>query len=1448
MPKSKYPEKLDTSVELPAVRDSALSNEINSLRSAIIQIERTLGVNPQGTVGNTVSTRLSKALDGNGNILKSALTSAGILSGPISNNEVSNSAAISERKLNLDFPTQLLQDEISMLQADIELFDEQIAELSSKLSTHLSSFAINRHPGSAISLSPNSSTPSDSATLDLEANNVQTAFDNLYDQHINYTGLDIASDNNSHLANQIFFDNSNVSAIISSGNVQEAIETIVTLEDDETGIHQDIQHSNGLLRIGKLRDVSIEDISEILAEDIPISFSKSAGGADGTTDILMLEEVLLGDFSLRPFDFIKISDASDVDEIYSGIYEIRDFEESGGKLLSLNIFGALLANSTSTTLATIGKSTERRTNQSSLVLTSTEEATLTSSRYLSLANPDSVRVFTRNINSMGITSINRYISLKIDETSYDIDCYSTSAARQSIDSILTRINEQLVESAANAFAYRIDYEYGGSEISIVHTIPDEDGEEHTITITRGSDDAIDSMGLAYIEDIEIKAMYGSKYFIGGNVYSGLKTKVDTQNISFFAGSNLILSGESGVDFINSNIKNGDLVIISGSESDDGTFFIEDVSESQFRVISGQLPTGFSSSASEDVRIRIFSSVSSLEDITFDKVSGTFGSSLIDIFMDKNRDIYYSKVLEYSSVIYSSESLVDIVDIDGENFYDETITILAEEDPLDASAFYISVDGQEPIQIKGEYQYIWLATGTTTRIKVFIKSSSSIASKIAFDGASFSMEVFLLESANSETNLILGRALYNNFNGRVSGGINGTRIFSKLPIGNVGNKEISNEARRELVQTPLSELRYNGVIYGFEIENISLDSDNFYNFDLNRGVGYVNGRRIEKNSIESVVTDIDAISIDKIYIILNEDGVLRAESALPTDCSTPFGETDYVILASIEYDGVNLNYIDLRLFIDHLDLKLLNSISVSPERGMGHFIDPVRAINYAKRFSQIFPNAGTPIVHFKSGVHIVELDYSYSEDSTVWDPADISNIETFYDGQIASGFFIDFPVVIEGEGSETVLEFKNNSEFTDTSYQLVMPINIIGDGFNSATRGFNNLTNNDFVEIKNIKLKNTPISIVDMNLKDSLNVDLRYRINIDNVYFDFTNFAGNFIDGTNGPRAVQLLEVSDNVTNKGNVTINNCTFIRSGIYTDDISRTKNINITNNIIIDDDTTNFLFNDLYSFNTAGSGSNINIVNNKYTTNLNPNDGTGPEIVSGSVLGWGERFDRDIRVGNDGYFQSSTEIDGLHRYTNPKTKYLHYWAPELGWSGILGLSSAVLSEFQDSTTFPSIGAFFYQGFPPADTDETAIPYLESVAGEKARYFVRVPLGTRVTEISIIEALDPSNSLDPLTVSDIITVSLYNIKFLAGNTLNTSKSSPLTLLGSTTTQKDTIIINNLTPIRADFSSSPITIDDIDYSGHLVQIEHSSTRDLRLAAIRITVEIDNVEAGLSFNY
>ena len=1235
MAKSKYPNQLDTSVELPAVRNSALSDSINSLRSAVIQIEKTLGVNPQGSSGNSVASRISRSLDEDGNLKSDSINTLGLISGPITDSEVSKSASISESKLNLNFPTELLQDEISMISSELESMLETVNEISIKLSAHTSNSSVNRHPATAISIAPKDSISFPLAISNIESLDIQSAFEDIHNRHINYSGDNISTTNNSHYANQIFFDNSNTLSSLNVSNVQLAIESLANENSSENNNHQDSQHSNGLLRTGKLGSVSDSTISSILNDEVSISFASSSGSSSGTTVITLIESVDISNYKLRPFDIVKIIDSTDIDGRYVGNYEISSFSESGGVVSSIEIFGLLPENSTSETKMIIGKNIERNTNSASLLGSVIEDAQLTESKIIQIANPNSVRAISRQIKASEITSANRFIDVSVDGVSLgDLDLFTTGIDRQTIDSIISRLNEQLSEKKANILCYRLDYEEGPSEIALIHNLPDREGDLKSIMVSRGSDDAIDGIGFSHLEDLEVESLYGTKYYINGTSYSGLKNKLDSEDLRFFAGSNNVGFGSSSFNFLDLGIKSGDLITFSGAANsdDNGTFQIESVTSDLIRLNSGQLPLGFQSDSGENLRAQIFSNSISLSEITFDSVGGTLGSSVIDIFMNKNRDILYSKLLEYESVVIGSSSIIDIIDLESsEDLFQNELRLSIQSNENSLTSFNINLDGGTPASISGKNKYVWIASGTRNlRVKIYIEDSEAVAGKILSDGSEFEMILTLLEQVNLETNLFLCRTTYNNFNGRVVGGTYGPRILSKVPIGNTDSKDISNNAKREMIESPRSELRYNGVIYGLDIFDSDIDSNGFYTFSLGSGIAYINGKRFNIEENLNIITDINSSNSDKFYITIDDYGNIDFGAALENNCTTPFGESDFAVIGSIEYDGVNLSEFDLRLFINHIDLKILNSITVSPQNGMGHFKDPVKALKYAKRFSDIFPNAGTPILHFKSGIHKVSVDYKYSEGSFSWNPTSTQNLELFFDRQIDLGFFIDFPIVIEGEGQGTVIELVNNSSWINTSHRLVMPINVIGSKFTSATRGHDNLSDKMFVEIKNLTLKNTPVSYIDAEV--SSGISMRSGLSLKNVYFDYSEFEGNFIDGINGPRAVQLLEVSDVVTSKGNLSISDCTFINSGIYVDSVERSKNISIINNSFFGDESSaSFLFQDLYTFGISSSQSNITILNNSNRSVLNPNGITGPEMVLGNDVGWGDRFSRDVIIGND-------------------------------------------------------------------------------------------------------------------------------------------------------------------------------------------------------------------------
>lgn len=1424
MSKSKYPSQLDSSVELPTVRDNILSESINGLKSAIIQIEKTLGINPHGSTGNTVASRLNRSFDSNGNLLASAISQSGVLTGPITNSEISESAAISERKLNLNFPTNLLQDEISQLQQELDIAIDSLTNLSTKFAVHTSPYALNRHPAGAVSTAAVPSTTSAIATSDLSDGSVQSALEIIYNSHINYSGADITADNNSHLANQIFFDNANVSGTIESSNVQDAIEDLVNNESGENLTHQNTQHSNGRLRLGNLASVTDENISAILYSDLPVSFSKTLASNSDTTEITITTPISVEDLDIRPFDIVIISD--DADELleYVGQYEISSLTINSDLLESITIFGSVLADSTSGTTATIGRNIEREVNPAGLLVTAIEEPGLTSAKIAQVCNPDAVRVISTDINPMKITSTNRFFKLEIDGVSIDLDSYNSTIDRQTLDSIISKLNEQFLENASQALAYRIDYEYGSSELVIAHSLPDTVGDLHTLKIVRSSDNGLDALGFSDLEDIETVSNYGNKYFINGASYASLKTKLDSTELVYFASATTVGIGNSDIDFISLKIKEGDFLHINGGDAaDNGSYLIDSVTSTTLSLNTTQLSAGFNVSSTEEVRFRIFSSATSVEDVTFDRVSASFGTILADIFANKNRDIFYNKLLEYNAVVVGTTSLIDIVDISGGDIYNKTLTLAVSENVDDATSFFVSLDGGENLEITGEDQYFWIISHSNNiKLKLYIPDSAAVISKLQLDGVLFNITVYTNEYVNAESNLLLSRALYHNFNGRFSGGMNGPRFISKLQIGNIGTKDLSNQARTEFSEIPLSELRYNGVIYGFDIENVSIDSAGFYQLDIRRGLCYINGKRIEKNTVTSITTDLSSDSIDKIYIGIDVDGNFTFNSSLPISCSTPYGESDFCIIGSIEYDGTTTDVFDLRLFIDHLDLKLLNSISVSPQKGMGHFSDVVKAVQYAKRFVEIFPNAGTPTVHLKSGRHVVELDYTYAESSLTFNENLMANLETFYNKQITSGLFLNFPINIEGEGDNTVLELINNSTFTNLTHILSMPIVIAGHGFSAATHGFAAFPGGEIC-IKNIKLLNSKVSCVDTNLSTS-GIENDFTIKLENISFDYSDFTPVFIDATNGNRAVEIIEISDTINNKGNLNIINCSFNVCGIYSESMIRTKNINIAHCSGIDPNSeSSFLLSDFYSFSTATSGSNICLIGNRHNSNLLANGSGGPEMVDGLTLGWGDRFDRDIKVGNDGYFGGSVESSENFRYstTAAKTYTKLYYADQFFGGASGGLYSVWCGVSSPGT---------YQ-FNDLGTTAVNFPYISMDPSVDARFRVDIPVGATLTSIKL-------GTNTSIAIGTDITTSVYYLR-KSGGALSLGAEA-MGLLDSTT------ITTSLTPTSTHIATKTFAFDLLieNTEQFLIEINHDDISGIDLYWIELTMDITNLESAI----
>ena len=1156
MSKTKYPNQIDTPSELPIVRDNIFeigSDAINSLRSAIIQIEKTLGINPQGAIGMTVGDRISQSLDYSGNIRKEALDIAGIISGPVYDDQVSEVAAIKETKLKLDFPTKILQSEISYVSSLIDEIQKQIEEISSKLSAHLSPDAINRHPAKAISTTIIANTTSSSGIREFPASNVQSVLEGIFSSHINYDGIDISSTNNSHSASQIYFDNT-LTADILSNDVQGAIEEASAFLTKGIEKHQDLFHSNGFSKTAYISDKENSSYGVLLSENSTVSILQNLGEKP-------YFEITLDSMISVPAEGVGIGDiieltVNGVSKEYQ-IYKVQN-DINSGDITGFWLFGIFFTTEFSID-AKIFLRRHRSYNSIGLLASNRENYGLSSSSIIQIINPDAPFISSFEVNPAEITSSNRYFDIKINGTSYSFDAYSLAASTQSIDSVIKAINETVDQLGLPILAYRINIESGGSEIVIAHNISSLDDSLSSLEIVR-VDGAIDSLGLSSFESKVIYGQPGSSYYIDGKQYTGLLKKLDLTGFDIDA-SRIISSGALGIDFTSYNIKKGDVVNII--DLDVKSYEVVSISASSITLSSRQLPSGFSYSSVGTARLVIYESTISADSLEFLSVgivdgSVGVGASLLEVSLDSNRGLNLNLILEQESELLVDKSIYSVI-----NFYNpenlESVQINF-ENTIDSCVEVWLDDNQSRKKIVGDFNYLNLKSNIKNfNCDIYIQNKSELYNYAVGIGGSFSRKIYLSKSINKENNLLIAAVHYSNFIGKFDGGINGALFVSKLNIGNLGKKDLSTEFKSILLETPIKELRSSGFIFGLETTEVAgLDgyASGIYLVSISDGVCYVDGKRFEILGGTAIYSGIDASTYDKLYVGINSYGKIVFAPPDP-NCLYPWEEESTLLVATIENDGANLNIIDQRLFIDNLDLKLLNSISVSPQPGMGHFSDLSKALKYAKRFSQIYSKAGIPEIYLKSGTHNINLEDTTSLTLSDWfldlNISGSISRKNYYNNLIKNGIFIDFPASIRGEGSSSVVEIVYKLTASDQTVNLSSGVFVAGQGFNtgntSATVSHTRVSSGK-VSLNNFYIQDGWISLSDINFFENI------KFEINNIIFNnLTVSTANkevFYFGTNSYSGIVLSEI-DNITNiKGNVTVTNCSFITGGnvkIYPD-----------------------------------------------------------------------------------------------------------------------------------------------------------------------------------------------------------------------------------------------------------------------------------------------------------
>ena len=249
-----YPSNIDNDSTLPRVEDNVTEiggSAINGLRDAVITLESAVGTNPQGNKTD-LNTRVSVAIDADGNLKTSALEAKGLVTLPIYDAEIADNAGIQESKLDLDYSTTSLYDDYASLAVDVSATQTGYTTLSNALNNHV--FGVNEfHDGYMIKINGVSATQYGIAGL--KSHTVGDALNEFGQLLLSGNGtttphIDLTLPTTTkHRASEIGVDSSQFEAIPPTAtNVQAALDVLDSQQAVFGQHHLDVFHANGVLK------------------------------------------------------------------------------------------------------------------------------------------------------------------------------------------------------------------------------------------------------------------------------------------------------------------------------------------------------------------------------------------------------------------------------------------------------------------------------------------------------------------------------------------------------------------------------------------------------------------------------------------------------------------------------------------------------------------------------------------------------------------------------------------------------------------------------------------------------------------------------------------------------------------------------------------------------------------------------------------------------------------------------------------------------------------------------------------------------------------------------------------------------------------------------------------------------------------------------------------------
>ena len=923
---SVYPNELDSDLEIPRVDDevSEISGDvINALRDAVFNIEKTLGISLQGNKPN-LADRISVSIDSNGNIKSSAISSIGLVTLPITDNQISSTASIAESKLDLDYSTQSLKNSINSSITDINALQLSLNSISASFSSHINGLS-NKHDGYQININNGTfiGVAGLSATTIGDAiNEFSTIFitgDGSRPPHIDLT----LPTSIKHTANYISVNTDNFSTIDStSTTVQEALDSVDNEIVGQQNEHMDNFHSNGILKeinSGEFYNPNQRKIG-------PVTISYSAG----STVAKLSGVTSFSDLGIVSGDILKIQSGVDDEGTFkiqavgpkSGTGTIGDFPELTYD--EVDVFHVFTTTETSAT-GSIYKSASISSESAPLACAVRNNNTLVDT--ISILNPSVARVVSIGFNGTILNADGYEINIEVGLGNGQVRGLTIpnlyyerlgSAPPSVVDSCT-------VAERINAYVSHPDYGHHfpisafkvGNEIAIAHNLV---GADYTLKILDGYTGnralGLDAYG-SDVLDLEIVGNDNSLFNVNGVSRSTLRTIVDGYATITADSETFTIYNNDGsiVNPVNLGIGSGSVIHITGHPTLDvnGSYTLYSSNTTSISVFTAEkIPVvGISTTFNvliTDSHVSLHSLFSAETDL-----------GLVEIFVDEDGRSLVNQRLSYDNSIGSEVHIIGVSDgfppssitlnqgtVSGTNY--RTFSIISDSVSGTTVTLHKDFIGTFKLYHPDNINYL--------TIKVNSELSSVYSETVVVDDTlnldeTMRLSVLHFDSQDSITN-----------------------VLDTRPFGNLSANQISDDFIELFSQRPISDLRSDGVVRGFDVLAIPyVDSlTGMQALPLSGGVVYVNGVRVvvetQKVLLQSYDSDGNINSNIERIIGINDFGTIREfDDELGEilsdgyNSSVSFGKILPLYKVTLDADGLIDDIIDLRLFINNLDEKI-----------------------------------------------------------------------------------------------------------------------------------------------------------------------------------------------------------------------------------------------------------------------------------------------------------------------------------------------------------------------------------------------------------------------------------------------------------------------------------------------------------------------------------------------